>query len=54
MTLVGAGIAGAATGKPVWKGEMPLGPGLAAGILGVFLGALAGTSWLMLVPRAFP
>ncbi|MBY0511397.1 MAG: A24 family peptidase [Rhodospirillaceae bacterium] len=54
LTLVGAGIAGLATGKPVWKGEMPLGPGLAAGILGVFIGALAGASWLMLVPPTLP
>jgi leader peptidase (prepilin peptidase)/N-methyltransferase len=35
-TLLGAGIAGLITGKPVWQGEMPLGPGLAIGILGVF------------------
>lgn len=54
LTLIGAGIAGAATGKPVWKGEMPLGPGLAAGILGVFIGALAGTTWFTLAPPPFP
>jgi len=50
LTLLGAGIAGVATGKPVWRGEMPLGPGLAAGILGVFVAAASGASWLMLVP----
>lgn len=54
LTLFGAGIAGLAMGKPVWKGEMPLGPGLAAGILGVFIGALARASWLMLVPPTVP
>lgn len=36
-TLAGAGIAGLVTGKPVWRGEMPLGPGLALGTWGVFL-----------------
>lgn len=40
-TLVGAGIAGLLTGKPVWQGEMPLGPGLALGILGVFVAIAA-------------
>ncbi len=51
LTLLGAGIAGAVTRKPVWRGEMPLGPGLAAGILGVFTAAAAGATWLMLVPN---
>jgi len=37
QTLLGAFIAGAITRKPVWRGEMPLGPGLALGIWGVFL-----------------
>lgn len=50
LTIVGAGIAGIITRKPVWQGEMPLGPGLAAGILGIFVAAAAGASWLMLVP----
>jgi len=36
-TLVGAGFAGIITRKPVWRGEMPLGPGLALGIWGVFI-----------------
>ena len=40
LTLLGAGIVGVATGKAVWKGEMPLGPGLAAGILASFVAAL--------------
>jgi len=48
LTLIGAGIAGAAVGKPVWRGEMPLGPGLAAGILGTFIVALAHVPWLTL------
>ncbi|MSO97510.1 MAG: prepilin peptidase [Rhodospirillaceae bacterium] len=42
VTLFGALIAGIVTGKPVWQGEMPLGPGLALGILGVFIAAVAG------------
>ncbi len=50
LTLLGAGIVGLVTRKPVWRGEMPLGPGLAAGILGTFVAAAAGASWLMLVP----
>ena len=41
-TLLGAGIAGLITGKPVWRGEMPLGPGLALGIWGVFVAILVG------------
>jgi leader peptidase (prepilin peptidase)/N-methyltransferase len=40
LTLLGAGIVGAVTRKPVWRGEMPLGPGLAAGILASFVAAL--------------
>ncbi len=48
LTLLGAGIATLATGKPVWRGEMPLGPGLAAGILGVFTAALLQAPWLQL------
>ncbi len=47
-TLVGALVAGLITGKPVWRGEMPLGPGLALGILGTFIAALAGASFLTL------
>ncbi|MBL8630554.1 MAG: prepilin peptidase [Rhodospirillaceae bacterium] len=36
-TLLGAGITGLITRKPVWQGEMPLGPGLCLGIWGVFI-----------------
>jgi leader peptidase (prepilin peptidase)/N-methyltransferase len=50
LTLIGAAIAGLATGKPVWRGEMPLGPGLAAGILACFIAGLAGVPWLALIP----
>ena len=50
LTLIGAGIAGVITHKPIWKDEMPTGPGLAAGILGTFIAGLAKVSWLMLVP----
>lgn len=35
-TLAGAGIASVLTRKPIWQGEMPLGPGLALGICGVY------------------
>lgn len=48
LTLIGAGIAGLATGKAVWRGEMPLGPGLAAGILFCFVAALMKAPWLAL------
>jgi leader peptidase (prepilin peptidase)/N-methyltransferase len=48
LTLVGAFIFGVISKKAVWKGEMPLGPGLAAGILGVFILALLNVSWLRL------
>ncbi len=42
LTLLGAGLAGLMTGKAVWRGEMPLGPGLAAGILACFIAGLLG------------
>lgn len=45
-TLIGAGIVGALTRKPVWQGEMPLGPGLAVGIFGCFVGSLLHLPWL--------
>ena len=48
LTLIGAGIVGLATGKAVWRGEMPLGPGLAAGILFCFITALTKAPWLAL------
>jgi leader peptidase (prepilin peptidase)/N-methyltransferase len=38
LTLLGAGIGGAIMRKAVWKGEMPLGPGLCLGIWGVYVG----------------
>ena len=50
LTLAGAGIVGVITKKPVWRGEMPLGPGLAAGILGAFALALAKLPWFSLSP----
>jgi leader peptidase (prepilin peptidase)/N-methyltransferase len=40
LTLLAAGVVGLVTRKPVWRGEMPLGPGLAAGIFASFVGAL--------------
>ncbi|MCA0199425.1 MAG: A24 family peptidase [Proteobacteria bacterium] len=42
LTLLGAGVAGLVTGKAVWRGEMPLGPGLAAGVLACFIAGLLG------------
>jgi len=42
LTLIGAGLASLATGKEVWRGEMPLGPGLAAGVLASFVAGLLG------------
>lgn len=51
LTLIGAGIVGLATGKAVWRGEMPLGPGLAAGILFCFITALTKAPWLALTLR---
>ena len=48
LTLLGAGVATFVTGKPIWRGEMPLGPGLATGILGVFIAALFQVPWLQL------
>lgn len=47
-TLAGAAIASAFKGKALWRGEMPLGPGLAAGILGCFIAALVHAPWLRL------
>lgn len=47
-TLLGAAIAGLVTGKPVWRGEMPLGPGLALGILGTFVAALVKAPFISL------
>lgn len=49
-TLIGAGIVGAIKREAVWQGEMPLGPGLAAGILGCYVAALCQAPWLRLAP----
>ena len=35
-------------GRALWRGEMPLGPGLAAGILGCFIAALVHAPWIKL------
>lgn len=40
LTLLGALAVGLVTRKPVWQGEMPLGPGLAVGIFASFLAGL--------------
>jgi leader peptidase (prepilin peptidase)/N-methyltransferase len=50
LTLLGAGVASVILRRAVWKGEMPLGPGLAAGILGIFIAGLFGATWLALTP----
>ena len=39
-TLVGVGIVSLIRRKALWRGEMPLGPGLAAGIFGCFVAAV--------------
>ena len=48
LTLLGVGIASAIARRPIWRGEMPLGPGLAAGILGTFIANLFEIPWLPL------
>jgi prepilin signal peptidase PulO-like enzyme (type II secretory pathway) len=47
-TLIGAAVVSAIKGQAVWRGEMPLGPGLAAGILGCFVAGLWHMPWLRL------
>ena len=42
LTLLAVGIASLIQGKALWRGEMPLGPGLAVGIFAAYLAALAG------------
>ncbi len=42
LTLAVVGAASAIKRKALWRGEMPLGPGLAVGILAAYLAALAG------------
>jgi leader peptidase (prepilin peptidase)/N-methyltransferase len=41
LTLFGVGVLSAIRRKALWRGEMPLGPGLAAGILAMFIAGLA-------------
>lgn len=53
LTLLGVGLLSLVRRKALWRGEMPLGPGLAAGILAMFIAALAhvspaSVSWLKL------
>ena len=53
LTLAGVGLLSLIRRKALWRGEMPLGPGLAAGILAMFIAALAHVSpasapWLKL------
>ena len=47
-TLVGVSIASAVSRRALWRGEMPLGPGLAAGILGCYVAAVFHVSGLNL------
>ena len=47
-TLLGAAAASIIVRRPLWRGEMPLGPGLAAGILGCFVAALCHAPWIQL------
>jgi leader peptidase (prepilin peptidase)/N-methyltransferase len=51
LTIAGAALVSAVTRKPVWQGEMPLGPGLAFGILAMFVVGL--TNVLSLDARPF-
>jgi len=48
LTLVGMMLASAILRRALWRGEMPLGPGLAAGILGCYVAALMQAPWLKL------
>lgn len=53
LTLAGVGLLSLVRRQALWRGEMPLGPGLAAGILAMFIAALAHVSpadapWLKL------
>ncbi|TAL00175.1 MAG: prepilin peptidase [Rhodospirillaceae bacterium] len=47
-TLAGTAVVSSVKRKALWRGEMPLGPGLAAGILGCFVAALLRAPWLRL------
>ena len=44
LTLAGVGLAELILRKPTWQGEIPLGPGIAVGILAAYLAALAGVT----------
>ena len=44
LTLLAVGVAAVILRKPTWRGEIPLGPGLAAGILAAYVAALAGVT----------
>jgi leader peptidase (prepilin peptidase)/N-methyltransferase len=48
LTLVGMGVASAVLRRAVWREEMPLGPGLAIGILGCYVAGLMHFPWLKL------
>ncbi len=41
-TLVCVGLGALISRRPTWKGEIPLGPGLALGILAAYIAALSG------------
>ena len=44
LTLLGVGAVSLIKRRAMWRGEMPLGPGLAAGILAMFIAALTHVS----------
>jgi leader peptidase (prepilin peptidase)/N-methyltransferase len=48
ITLAGAILASGILRKAIWRGEMPLGPGLAAGIFAAYIAALMHLPWLRL------
>ncbi len=47
LTLLAVGIAGLILRRPTWRGEIPLGPGIAVGILAAYLAALAGVGGIV-------
>ncbi|MBT4740978.1 MAG: prepilin peptidase [Rhodospirillaceae bacterium] len=47
LTLVAVGVAALILRKPTWRGEIPLGPGLAVGILAAYLAAIAGVTGIV-------
>ncbi|MGY8962400.1 MAG: prepilin peptidase [Rhodospirillales bacterium] len=42
VTLIAIGLTALVLRKPTWQGEIPLGPGIAIGILAAYLAAIAG------------